>query len=344
MELDLKKLDRLKNEFIYIDDDVKMYGDQLESIFDQREIKLLLLFDRDLNSKNDIKISEGLREKLNNTDKEIKVKFGNITLFNGRLVSGLINVEGYDISCLISYTSDKENNKAQFKIYYDQLYNWFKYNSKSKASNKYSAMMTYLSVKDYLKKYHVSKPNCFIENCGQEFDMLLLNENYSNKNEGEDENKNEYVYKKENVLAVVELKTSGVMYKKEVFKTQVLKNMIIKYILHISNVNISQDEYEEFEKIKEYEKLKNWFKVFLNKAKISKKEVPPFIYLTLHQSNRKTKYVEEFQKVFNDYNKMKSENLPEFYSIFITVKENNEMFAIKTENSNNIINIIEKLK
>ena len=58
MKLNINELDRKKEEYIILDDveNIKLYADQLD-IYDKREVKLLLLFDKNLDSRKNLEIN-----------------------------------------------------------------------------------------------------------------------------------------------------------------------------------------------------------------------------------------------------------------------------------------------
>ena len=341
MKLNINELDRKKDEYIILDDveNIKLYADQLD-IYDKREVKLLLLFDKNLDSRKNLEINviknENEIELYDNTTLILKktIKDGSITIDNNEKnkIEDLLEFRDKTGRKILKVIDNEY--KEQFKLYYNQLLNKFKYNEKPKSSSKYSAMMTYLALKD--KYSNIAPPNSFIKNNKLEFDMILL------KDECKDKYK--YVYDKEEVKAVFELKTAGVMYPSESFKIGVLKNIIYNYISNY--VEFKKNNYDWKDKIKKettdkkYDELMDELFVKLkdNEKNIEDK-IPPFIYFTLHESDRPIKgrnnksRVDLFKEVIDDYNKRKKsiENLPDFYYVFCSSKKDNEKFIMYKE-------------
>lgn len=170
----------------------------------------------------------------------------------------------------------KEKNKEKyineiFKLYYDLLKNYIlNFPTKKSGGHKASAMASYLSIKDFIKKHFegkcvVSGPNVFIKGNTREFDCLLL----------KGKSINEGFYDEKEVYAAIELKVSGFFHDKEKgfiksfykdllkSETEYLNEIPFLYIAFCEGTNNSnsyyEDSYKALKKIKENKNINLFF-------------------------------------------------------------------------------------
>lgn len=269
-----------------------------------------------------------------------------------------------DLRDFFTDTNEKKlNNEESFKkyatsmikIYYDYLVKFCKYYNKLNKPNKLSGMMSYLAFEDYISQKNkniknkkdeiiLSNPNCYIEGYWQELDALLLNPLGSYK-------QNTHIYKKEDVKAVVELKTSGVMYESKYFKVEFLCKIILPYL---SNEIVDYDkiidnliEYAGMETNKKFswnaffkkleENKKNQDNVetdvlnIINKNIITKEKMPSFIYFATSEREGTKKaenhYYTNTTSMIDNYNK-KCQSLPRVNALFATSRIHADKFVM----------------
>ena len=114
-----------------------------------------------------------------------------------------------------------------FKIYYDSIKYLFSMNNTAYVEKKETAMASYRAIRDNLSKYNFSEPNVFIKNKPLEYDALILK---TKKN-------NEYLYNESDILATLEIKSSGYRGSKN-------EENINKYTKHIAGAEINEERIE----------------------------------------------------------------------------------------------------
>ena len=188
-------------------------------------------------------------------------------------------------------------NKYQeglFRIYYKML-EYSITNFSENIEGKYSAMCSYLAVRDVLKDYGLilSYPNCFIKGYKQEYDALILKKNDY-----------KYFYSQDEILATLELKVSGCFYKKSEMEEE-----FSDYLMQQHGIKIIKN---------------NNKKIYDDKNKLD----IPHIYITCHESSTNTsrdgkpiRYYDTCKKVINNLG-------DEYIGIFCALKNNNEQFII----------------
>ena len=206
-----------------------------------------------------------------------------------------------------NYKKDKKEiidnyiNSDLLKIYYFMLLESSKINNEKRIAGKVSAMCSYLAVKKYLKKYfddnkddnkleyEVSNPNVFIKNNNREYDALVIKKKENNK-----ENNNEkFLFSKEDVVATIEIKTSGYFTSKEKLLTNEGTNEFIKYL---------KDE---------------------------KIEGIPHIYISLYESfGEKSSSIHYYEYLLANLSSLEED---EYYGIFCCTKKDQNCFLIPYE-------------
>ena len=198
---------------------------------------------------------------------------------------------------------DNYINNDLLKIYYFMLLESSKINNEKRIAGKVSAMCSYLAVKKYLKKYfddnkddnkleyEVSNPNVFIKNNNREYDALVIKKK---------ENNNEkFLFSKEDVVATIEIKTSGYFTSKEKLLTNEGTNEFIKYL---------KDE---------------------------KIEGIPHIYISLYESfGEKSSSIHYYEYLLANLSSLEED---EYYGIFCCTKKDQNCFLIPYEYDLNII-------
>ena len=271
-EIVLKKIKI--NEIILDINNDKIY----KYCLDKKDWQIYILYnykDKELIPRNKIELIEHNKNILEqNIGKEIIIKTRPKTIIGTCIVNEELNLiptkfylEGkyYDLKNydnLFEYYEDTTNipiNKSQidfkkyisglFKIYYDTIEYLFSMNNTIYIEKKETAMASYRAIRDNLTKYNFSEPNVFIKNRPLEYDALILN---TKKN-------NNYYYKEDEIIATIEIKTSG--YRSN-------KNSIDEYVNHIIDTNIYNERIESiphiyfaiFEQPNNYKKLLKKFK------------------------------------------------------------------------------------
>lgn len=129
-----------------------------------------------------------------------------------------------------------------FKITYYSIINYFKYfycsidNDFETPENKFSAYCSYEAIKYVLKDYNISQLDSFIEGYKCEYDALILKKEVDN---------NKRLYKKEEVLSTIEIKTSGYFCSTkngENIETQFKKYMDIEMMEGIPHIYLAIHE------------------------------------------------------------------------------------------------------
>jgi hypothetical protein len=167
-------------------------------------------------------------------------------------IIGKKNIE--DLFIYYNTTKDltkKEKNKylnGLFRIHYKSIeyyinnyFNKGKLKSKNTKTiydtleNKFSAYCSYQAVKEIFKenKFNISQLDCFIKGHRLEYDALILKDNV---------NPNNRLYEESDVLATIELKTSGFFSKKEQIKKDFKKYMEQEHIEGIPHIYITLHE------------------------------------------------------------------------------------------------------
>lgn len=110
------------------------------------------------------------------------------------------------------------------KIYYDMTLEAARINNIERIAGKVSAMCSYLAIKkifnDYFDNeqlnYEISNPNVFVRNNNVEYDALVVKKNFNNKEK--------FLFSEKDVVATIEIKTSGLFITKEELKTKIDDN------------------------------------------------------------------------------------------------------------------------
>ena len=122
---------------------------------------------------------------------------------------------------------------GMFELYYKMLLEEAKMNNLNRISGKASAMCSYLATKKVFNDFfnrngydlEVSNPNVFIKDNNIEYDAVIIKKNKNNTNK--------YIFDTDEVIAIIELKTSGCFYSKE----QLDNNEFINYIKNSNPLN-----------------------------------------------------------------------------------------------------------
>lgn len=340
----------------------KLDGDFFNKISDdKRDVKLVLYY---LFKNENLKLYD--KDKKIDTDKEIIIKYGKtvpiafgeckkdkkVLSINGFIYK--INPKGKEYEFSKSDTlegiaklekSETEVDKL-LEVYFNHIMKQAIYHKHSNMSGKFSAMITYECLKKYLDEefkdsdIRLSAPNCFIKDYNQEFDALIVKK--------DEHKRNKYFYGREDVLAVLELKTSGVMYTEgqdgENFKKEFERAVIYNYFrnkiysedykdYNYQGKNEHGNEEDEQKKFRKWvrglfsdKKFKEFKEEIIEKNKDKFINMPPFLYISFHENSKRVKYTEEAIKDYNDYVTKKKKKLPKFDSFFITEKKNSEVY------------------
>ena len=353
----------------------KIYGDTFNKTYDdKRDIKLIIYYlTKELggiiklsssidvnNSSEELEIDKDSNQIEIIYNNKVKIAIGDFDS-NERTIS---NICIYD-SLRKNYIGEKESilikegdlgkkecsdffedelskyNDNLFELYVRHLLKQIKYYKQKNISGKMSALITYESLKEYInsnydlsKNVMISTPNCFIEDYRQEFDALLL---VPKKNYYKDD---QYFYKKEDVIAVLELKTSGVMnpiknkdgrLNSERFKKEFSKDIIYRYF---KNLIYEKNELDKFNSALD----KN---SFIIKNINGYDKLKPFIYITFHEEANRYKFTKE---AFDEYNDNKDKNMPKCYYLFVTQKNGSDKYIYPEVELLNLTEIVEDIK
>lgn len=272
---------QLEEEYV----DINLLNDK----FDYRDLKAIMFIDKDsfkenkLNLKFKDKIDIKLNENIYNIDDVVILKLGNnigkgiikekTSIDNDKMTKYIIKptevyINGkYETSLFKLFKIVNKNNQifdyentnenisnifknlvnSNFRLYYYALIEHCK---NINGANKYSGIASYLGLKNYIKylnsnvdnkeKVYISPPNCYIKGTNVEYDALLIKENSNDK----------YLYNEDEVLAIIEIKTSGLICKKddlkeaynEMINREKYNNIPFKYIAF----HEFKDSYEKY--------------------------------------------------------------------------------------------------
>lgn len=210
----------------------------------KKDWKLILFCE--YNNNSELKIRDSLtitdyqtRDTLNRSDK-IKIKLDSKSLLGTGEIKN-INGQELELTNLSIYITNKESTKnplslfkkidinkcksktikelykdddydkmldiytkGLFKIYYNSLIYCLKYNNTTRNGAKLDAMISYEVIKKELNRnFNISLPNSFIKNNLIEYDALILRDGIENV---------EHFYNYQDVLGIVEIKTSGYFF------------------------------------------------------------------------------------------------------------------------------------
>lgn len=312
-------------------------------------------------------------------DEEVYVRtkksksYGNINVIksndNKDIFQKLPSKKSNKLSILFeNYKEEKDNNTVELdkqyvnsmvKMYYDYLVEFCNNYNKADRPNKLSGIMSYIALKnfineEYKNKFEISNPNCYIKNYSQEFDALLLKQS-KNKSKYT----STYIYDEEDVIAIFELKTGGVMYNTNYFQSNFVKGIIIPYLSNniINLENLSTKLKEKYQK--DNEKF-SWEQLFakpntdfvlakdilkqIKKCKVNnqkKQRTIPFIYFASHERASKKAYdfYEKTYDIIEKYNTLcneKDKDFPKIYTWIATTKKSENKFCIPLEKHRNI--------
>jgi len=174
-----------------------------------------------------------------------------------------------------NYLNTIEDNKDKyinglFKYYYESMIQLFNDNNTFQSVGKITAMSSYIIAKSFFKKKKkiVSYPNVFIKNFNAEFDMLILKKGIK---------ANKYVYEMDEVEAIVELKSNGI-------------------IAYGKDDKIKKADYND----------KRWFEAYItfdnNFAKINKKLEEYDSIIRDKNSSKSNDKLEEYDSIIRDKN------------------------------------------
>ena len=231
-----------------LDDNIELNDNYLNRALYQ-DVKLLIHLDEKLNVRKSVKIIEPDLSKYNSKEIELYYnsnKLGEFKVVNNNQLEP-INFKIDDLFELISdgYKKDKytcldKNGKDIWKdfedekylenikydddnfktvydkykdlleIYYKQGYLILNFTDKAEVKGKVSAMCSYIAIRDKFneilpKGYVVSRPNVFIRGINTEYDFLIIKK----------EKEEDYIFDKEDVIALGEIKTSGSFISKD---------------------------------------------------------------------------------------------------------------------------------
>lgn len=128
---------------------------------------------------------------------------------------------------------EKYINNGMFELYYRMLVEEAKLNNKKRIEKKAAAMCSYLATKRVLNDFfdrndydlEVSNPNVFVKNNNIEYDALIIKKNKNNSHK--------FIFAESDVVAIIELKTSGYIMPKELLA----EGEFIKYIKNSNKIN-----------------------------------------------------------------------------------------------------------
>ena len=222
-------------------------------------------------------LGRGIIEKTDYNNDIYKLKLKNLE----------VHIDNYyydDIRALFKWADGRidENQDSKdvylngiYKISYYSVYNYFKYfffqenidkngnTNYCMPSNKLRAYCSYMAVRDVLENngYNVSQLDCFVEGNRWEYDALILKNNV---------NRNNRMYKEQDVLATIEIKTSGYFSNsKELISRKFEEYMVQEKIKGIPHIYLAINESESCNYYsRTYDVLKNLNKINKNDSYI----------------------------------------------------------------------------